>query len=226
MHPGIQRLDGEQALWYVRTRHADSDYYRARRQQQVLLSLREVALRRQTWLKLPRLVAVLSESIKTDLRPHDLVGLAILGKDIEPTRIVHRVIDETMATTQVMDDGAQVEVPDLAAVRGVVREVFSDGNLVAEAARIEIQNGANRDGLAGRTASWLRDQGVSVSRVGNAPVLQPVTTLIDYGGKEYTRQVVAKHLKIAASNVRVEMAGASDVDIRVILGLDFALPGP
>jgi LCP family protein required for cell wall assembly len=37
--PGIQTLNGEQALIYARTRHSDDDYQRASRQQQVLTGL-------------------------------------------------------------------------------------------------------------------------------------------------------------------------------------------
>ena len=37
--PGVQQMDGEAALAYARTRHADDDYGRAARQQQVLSAL-------------------------------------------------------------------------------------------------------------------------------------------------------------------------------------------
>lgn len=37
--PGVQQMDGERALIYARTRHADDDYGRAERQQQVLSAL-------------------------------------------------------------------------------------------------------------------------------------------------------------------------------------------
>src|SRR5581483_648752 len=77
--PGLQRLDGETALWYVRTRHADSDFGRARRQQQFLLALRRQVLQLNLLPKAPRIVSALADSVKTDLRPSEVIALARLA---------------------------------------------------------------------------------------------------------------------------------------------------
>ena len=39
--PGIQHMNGEQALIYARSRHGSNDFDRGARQQRVLLSVRE-----------------------------------------------------------------------------------------------------------------------------------------------------------------------------------------
>jgi LCP family protein required for cell wall assembly len=122
--PGLQRLDGETALWYVRTRHADSDFGRARRQQQFLLALRRQALQLDLLPKAPSLLASLADAVKTDLRPAEILALARIAKDIDASQVVNRVVDETMTTHWVTPAGAQVEVPDRAALRALVREVF------------------------------------------------------------------------------------------------------
>lgn len=122
--PGLQRMDGFTALTYVRTRHADSDYGRARRQQQFLLAMRAQALQLNLIPKIPAVLTVLSGALKTDLRPQDIVGLARMGKRIDTSKITNRVIDETMTTHWVTPSGAQVEVPDKAAVKRTVQEVF------------------------------------------------------------------------------------------------------
>jgi LCP family protein required for cell wall assembly len=122
--PGLQRMDGFTALTYVRTRHADSDYGRARRQQQFLLALRKQTLQLNLIPKIPTLLNSLSDAVKTDLRPQDVVGLARTAKDIDPSKITNRVVDESMTTHWVTPAGAQVEVPDKAAVKAVVQEVF------------------------------------------------------------------------------------------------------
>ncbi|MGH2367839.1 MAG: LCP family protein [Chloroflexota bacterium] len=122
--PGLQRLTGETALWYVRTRHTDSDFGRARRQQQFLLALRKQVLQLDLLPKAPAILAALSDTFQTDLRPHEMLGLARIAKDLDTSRIVNRVIDETMTTHWVTSAGAQVEVPDEAAIDQVVRHVF------------------------------------------------------------------------------------------------------
>ena len=122
--PGLQRLDGESALWYVRTRHADSDFGRARRQQQFLMGLRRQALQLNLLPKAPAILAALSDTIKTDLKPAEILGLARIAKDLDSGAVVSRVIDETMTTHWVTPAGAQVEVPNKDAVKRVAQEVF------------------------------------------------------------------------------------------------------
>ena len=122
--PGLQRLDGESALWYVRTRHADSDFGRARRQQQFLLGLRRQALQLNLLPKAPAILSALSDTIKTDLRPTEIVGLANVAKELDASAVVSRVIDETMTTHWVTPAGAQVEVPNKEAVKRIAQEVF------------------------------------------------------------------------------------------------------
>ena len=122
--PGLQRLDGESALWYVRTRHSDSDFGRARRQQQFLMGLRRQALQLNLLPKAPAILAALSDTIKTDLKPAEILGLARVAKDLHAENVVSRVIDETMTTHWVTPAGAQVEVPNKEAVKRVAQEVF------------------------------------------------------------------------------------------------------
>jgi anionic cell wall polymer biosynthesis LytR-Cps2A-Psr (LCP) family protein len=122
--PGLQRLDGETALWYVRSRHADSDFGRARRQQQFLLALRRQALQLNLLPKAPAILGNLAGSIQTDLRPNDVIALARAAKDVDSSRLVNRVIDESMTTHWVTPAGAQVELPDKAAIKRVAQEVF------------------------------------------------------------------------------------------------------
>jgi LCP family protein required for cell wall assembly len=126
--PGLQRLDGEAALWYVRTRHADSDFGRARRQQQLLLALRNQVIQPELLPKAPSIAAALADTVKTDARPSDLLPLVRVAGTIDPSTMVNRVVDESMTTHWVTPAGAQVEVPDQAALRRAVQDVFGQAN--------------------------------------------------------------------------------------------------
>ena len=121
---GRQLLDGDRALIYARTRHADSDFGRARRQQQFIMGLRRQALHLNLLPKAPSILAALSDTIKTDLRPTEILGLARMAKDLDASALTSRVVDESMTTHWVTPAGAQVEVPDKAAVKRLVQEVF------------------------------------------------------------------------------------------------------
>jgi len=125
--PGLQRLDGESALWYVRTRHADSDFGRARRQQQFLLGLRTQALQLNLVSKAPAIMSALSDTIKTDLRPTEILSLARIAKDLDSSKVINRVVDEAVTSHWVTPAGAQVEVPNKDAVKRLVIEIFGSG---------------------------------------------------------------------------------------------------
>ncbi|MDQ3702895.1 MAG: LCP family protein, partial [Chloroflexota bacterium] len=122
--PGLQRLTGETALWYVRTRHADSDFGRARRQQQFLLGFRQQVLHLNLLPRAPAILTALSDTFQTDFRPQEMLVLARVARDIDTSRLVNRVVDESMTTHWVTPAGAQVEIPDRLALRRVVQEVF------------------------------------------------------------------------------------------------------
>jgi anionic cell wall polymer biosynthesis LytR-Cps2A-Psr (LCP) family protein len=70
---GIQYMDGERALMYARTRHADDDYQRAARQQQVVAA---VVARLVNPLRWPSVLGVLQRNVDTNLTLVDLLQLA------------------------------------------------------------------------------------------------------------------------------------------------------
>jgi LCP family protein required for cell wall assembly len=125
MPTGMQHMDGETALWYARSRMGDSDFWRARRQQQVLMALREKALRLDILSKLPALLPAMWGTIRTDLSPADVLALAPIAKEIDVHNIRNRVIDETMVTSYRTPLGASVLLPKWEPIRQAVREVFS-----------------------------------------------------------------------------------------------------
>src|SRR5262249_4479336 len=64
---GRQLMDGVTAVEYARMRHPDSDYGRQSRQQQLLIALRDQALRLETLPKLPQLIPEATNLVHTDL---------------------------------------------------------------------------------------------------------------------------------------------------------------
>ena len=70
--PGTQWMNGERALQYIRTRHADDDYARADRQQDVMQALARQIRNPLTW---PSVIEALGQ-IETDLTLAELIGLA------------------------------------------------------------------------------------------------------------------------------------------------------
>ena len=95
--PGPMLLDGKTALMYARSRHSESDFGRSKRQQRVLVALRERAMQMDIVSKVPTLLGIAQKAIATDLDAGEMVALGRLGLEIERDRIKTLVVDETMA---------------------------------------------------------------------------------------------------------------------------------
>ncbi len=95
---GDQTLNGETALYYVRSRFSTDDFDRAKRQQQVLLSLKEKLLSLGVLvdpLKISGILDVVSENIKTDVTPWEIPELIELAKSAKTDKIITKVFENS-----------------------------------------------------------------------------------------------------------------------------------
>lgn len=125
---GQHHMDGATALKYARTRHSDSDFNRARRQQDVLFAIRDHVLSLDMLpmlvQKSPVLYDTLSDSIETNLTLEQIVSLALLAQDVPRENIRTGVIDGNYVTGYVTSSGAQVLIPNRGEIGGLLTEVF------------------------------------------------------------------------------------------------------
>jgi LCP family protein required for cell wall assembly len=87
--PGLQHLDGLQALEYVRSRHADliGDIGRTQRQQQVLEALKKKLTIGSVLTDLPQLIKDLSGTVYTDLSETEMLEFANFGRTLSSSAI-------------------------------------------------------------------------------------------------------------------------------------------
>lgn len=64
LEPGYQRLDGQQALDFVRYRHTDSDLYRLARQQQFVKALKQQISSSVSFTDLPKIVSAITDNVE------------------------------------------------------------------------------------------------------------------------------------------------------------------
>jgi len=90
---GVQRLDGEKALQYVRYRdYAMGDIERTQHQQKFLVALAKEVLQPGTIAKLPKLVPEINRYIKTNLSIGYLYTLASASRDLEKGNIITQTL--------------------------------------------------------------------------------------------------------------------------------------
>lgn len=95
---GPQMLNGERALIYARTRHADSDFGRNQRQQLVLMAIFERIRERgllQQLTSLDDYTGAMRDYVKTDLNRARMIELASFARDIDATGVLRYAIDSS-----------------------------------------------------------------------------------------------------------------------------------
>jgi len=238
---GLQHMDGDLALKYARTRHGSSDFDRAKRQQQVLLAVRDKALQRNLLPKLPELMILLADTIETDLQPNEILNLAQIGWNIDKDNVNSAVIDQNMTLQHTTPTGADVLLPRRDKIRPVIDEMFTwkpveipvkvtvqiieVDRLAADEAKIAIINGTQNPGLAKEVADYLRNEGYNIVETGQADRDDySETIIVDYTSKTYTLEQLTEAMNVPRQDVRPGSNLQSEVDIRVILGDDFQFP--
>lgn len=131
LNAGLQHMDGYTAQKYARTRHGDSDFERARRQQQVLFAIRSRILSLESLPQLiiqaPSLYGSVSENVYTQLSLDQIIQLGLWLREVTPENIHTGVIDQRYVNDVTTPDGAQVLTLNPAALPSLLTEVFGTG---------------------------------------------------------------------------------------------------
>ena len=217
---GLQVLDGEKSMQYIRYRQ-DSDLARVMRQQKFLEALWDELFQLGTVLKLPKLAEELARYVDTNLAPDQILSYAPLAARISRGGL-------TMASLPGHErwiDGVSYWEPDLPAVRTLVDRLIW-GIVPEENAlvRVEVLNGTTNKGLAGRMAASLREQGFNVVRIANAPQTRIQTTqIINLANDAKKHRLVVRAVRRELSELNLLRVNAVDeqADVRIIVGQDY-----
>ena len=110
---GMVHMDGATALMYARTRYADSDFGRMRRQQKVVMAVRDKLLSPQVVMHLPALFKNVNDAVLTDLTWYEIGLLGCAVSQIGLDNIETVVIDQGMTVSTITSGGGSVLEPDM-----------------------------------------------------------------------------------------------------------------
>ena len=197
---GLQHMDGATALVYTRSRHGNngegSDFARSRRQQLVLMAVREKILSMGTLTDrraLANLYSAIATHVQTDFTPWSALALAPILQNFSAENITSHVLTDDPSNVLVAANvnGAYMlfpRNPDWSAIRDIAANPFTDGGYPGASAttvstsstkataaapivvhsRIEVRNGTTRTGFAAQMAAKLERSGFDVKAFGNA----------------------------------------------------------
>lgn len=250
---GRQVLNGAYALAYARARKdGDGDFDRARRQQEVLLAIRDQLARddvRSVVLNNTlQIYEALAGGINTNMSLGDAMSLAWAVKDVNLENIVKAVIapnacdmptciGKDFVTIDTSPDGLSILKPITENIRILRDSVFGSGSarstvgqtsqsvdlMRMEAANVSVLNGSGTGGLAESTAAYLQGQGMVIASTGNADPI-PATTIYDYTGNPYTTQYLVQLMGIAPTRIFSRYDPSSAIDLEIVVGPEWVVP--
>jgi polyisoprenyl-teichoic acid--peptidoglycan teichoic acid transferase len=126
VQPGVVHMDGEMALWYVRSRYTTSDFDRMRRQQEVLMATFERVISLDALKKAPQMYALYEESVTTNVGPQEVLAWVGVAKRIAdtPETLQALTINQEFVTPYLTPAGGQVLLPKRDAIWDALNEML------------------------------------------------------------------------------------------------------
>lgn len=111
---GQHTMNGDDALWYVRSRYSTSDFDRLRRAQEVIQGVFLKLLSLNALARGPELYNLFSNSVETDLGVGDILPLLPMATKLQDTASIQRyAIVPPLVSGWTTESGASVQIPDV-----------------------------------------------------------------------------------------------------------------
>lgn len=227
---GLQILNGEEALQFVRYRHGytDGDIGRINAQQEFLKAFIKKVTTPSILPKIPSLAITLSKNLRTDLTAKDITTYALDFVKNRPQNINASILP---GESGYMDNLSYYFVDTQKAME-IASQMFGNGqnsdstgtvsqvtySPINNTIKVEILNGTNIEGLATKYADILRNLGFNVVKIANANTKDYSKSLIYVNSSMEKADKVAKALSI--KNIENESSNNSNADVTVIIGSD------
>ena len=221
---GVHFVDGNRALWYVRSRRTSSDFDRGRRQQAVIKALwrnvRTLGLLDQLTDLWPQLL----EIVDTNIALHDLLPLLSIATDLAANRVVSytfRLNYEVENWQTPEGSSVLLPVPDRIAI--LVNE-FLNPPLAHQSRLIQpsirITNASGRLDFSRIAADRLAWEGFMVEYDEEITGSRQFTTIYDYTGqtKGSNLEMLKTLFHVSDEMVRIEPDSDRLYDYEVVLG--------
>lgn len=127
VRPGTVRMDGQYALWYVRSRKSTSDFDRQRRAQEVIQGIFRRLLSLEGVRRAPEIYQQFSGSAETNLDLQTVLSLAgVIPSLTQEGRIRRYQLGIQNVYPMIDGEGAAVLYPDLPSIRAIIEEAVQN----------------------------------------------------------------------------------------------------
>lgn len=223
----VQHMDGDLALWYVRSRKSSTDFDRSRRQHQALRAMLAKGLSTNILPQIPQLWNDFSDTVETDLTLGEILQLAMIVPQIDFSSIKSRFIaGEAVMSWTTPDKKQYTLLPQFDVIQEIVADVFeppSQNRAFQDPPVVEVWNGTTRPDLDLLAVDNLYWEGM-VPVVGTADRYDYTDTLVYFYGSTFkgaNTWSITKLFGVSESQFIQEPNPDSAIDYKVILGNNF-----
>lgn len=239
---GYQVFDGKKAEQFIRFRKNNDgtgyllgDVDRVKAQHAFIRAAIDQVLKPSTLLKLPDLISLGFQSVKTDMKLTEILSYVddVKSFNKENLRIeslpgggdyidnISYFLHDPVATKKLVEEMFVKEVSlndeseESNAKENEIKETKSKSEIT-----IEVLNATSRSGLASSVAEKLKEEGYNVTKIGNYKTTSNMATTIisRTDSNEYAKKVKSF---LGIGTVKTEKEETSKVDVTVILGSDY-----
>lgn len=128
IYAGANVMDGETALWYVRSRHSSSDFDRTRRAQEVILGMFTKLMSLDALNRVPELYSLFASNVETNIPLEMILKLIPLASQVlsNPSIVQRFSITEAETSNYIVPEtGAMVLIPDYERIAVILRQALN-----------------------------------------------------------------------------------------------------
>ncbi|MCL4562467.1 MAG: LCP family protein [Chloroflexi bacterium] len=123
--PGTVHMNGDTALWYVRSRYSTSDFDRLRRAQEVIQAIFYKMMSLNAVSRAPEIFNEFISSVETNMTLNDMLPLLPLASQLASGNGIQRYsIGPAQVTSWVTPQGADVLLPNQAAISAIIDQAL------------------------------------------------------------------------------------------------------
>jgi len=225
---GLHHMDGDTALWYVRSRRTSSDFDRNRRQQDVLRALWR-AIRAQGLLaNFPALWEQFNQLIETDMTLHDALSLLPLALELDGAGVQYYSfrLQHEVSNSHTAGEGRFILEPERDAVFELMQQVVqppANNRLNSNLPTVAIYNGSGIAGLDYVAAHRLEREGFLTVVTGEATRPRDFNRIVDLSGesKGSAIPVLQRVLRVTDAGLVLEPSAQRLYDYEVYIGANY-----
>jgi len=227
---GMHHMDGDIALKYARSRETTSDFDRSRRQQQVILAIKEKIMSLNILAnpkKLTDLMNIVGDHLRMNMSVAEIKSLWDSIKDIDTSNIINEVLDTSAdgpLTSSTSSGGAYIIIPKKGAnnytdLQELAKNIFG-GSAQSSDLKIEVLNGSNKSGVATSAANKLKTAGYTVANVGDSSTKITNSVVYNCSGSEVGSSVTKIAEMFSATTKTKTNCGT--IDIQLVVGSSYS----